>query len=60
MTSQLQTLCEECDKNITMSGSKICLICDPDMDAIIEEGATRKTPYLCDQCFKKHTENHKK
>ncbi len=51
--------CENCGSDITMSGSEMCPICDPDVDVIIEGGVKQKSPYLCHKCFKKHMEEHR-
>ena len=51
--------CEKCGKNTTMSGSQICSICDPDIEAVIECRVALKSPHLCDGCYKTHCEEHK-
>ncbi|MEX0918463.1 MAG: hypothetical protein WDZ85_00625 [Candidatus Paceibacterota bacterium] len=50
--------CEECDRDISLSGAPVCRICDPDLDAIIERRATIRGPRLCGQCFAKHRARH--
>jgi NMD protein affecting ribosome stability and mRNA decay len=50
--------CEGCGKNIYMTGSKLCPICDFDIDAIIAGTAKGKTPNLCDTCHEKHRKAH--
>ncbi len=50
--------CELCGKNITMSGSQMCAICDPDIAAIIERKVKSKTPKLCATCFENHKKSH--
>lgn len=49
--------CQACGRNISMSGAKICPICDPDIGAILD-GAPKKSPELCDWCFAQHEATH--
>ena len=50
--------CDICGKDISMSGSQMCPVCDPDIMAIIGRKVEKKSPSLCDQCFLKHKESH--
>lgn len=58
MTSSARMKCGECGTDITLSGSQICSVCDPDALAIINGQAKQKTPQLCFACFQKHVDNH--
>ncbi len=51
--------CEKCEANISMSGSEVCKICDPDIMKIINGEVKSKSPNLCDKCFPSHIEEHK-
>ena len=52
-------LCEGCRRDITMAGSRVCPICDPDLMAIIEGEVEVKSPHLCSKCFTQHNESHR-
>ena len=57
MSRPMKMHCEKCGKDITIAGSQICSVCDPDIRAIITK-STPKTPQLCDECFKDHVVSH--
>lgn len=46
MTAKMK--CFRCQKNITMSGSRVCPICRPDPLVDYER---KPEDYLCDDCF---------
>jgi hypothetical protein len=52
-----KSTCEKCGRNTSMSGSQMCRICDPDMEAIMN-GEKPKSPHLCDRCFGLHMAAH--
>jgi len=58
MTPGCKSKCENCGADTTMSGYEICPTCDPDIDAIIDGRAAKKSPDLCEKCFKEHKEQH--
>lgn len=58
MSRPIKTRGQGCDAEITMSGSRTCRICDPDIEAIVDGRAQDQTPDLCDGCFQKHMEGH--
>ncbi len=48
----------KCGRDVYMPGSRICPVCDPNIDDLLS-GGKKKTPNLCDGCFKKHEAEHK-
>lgn len=60
MSRGVATNCESCGKDITMAGSPVCSICDPNIEAILTSGGSGKPPNLCVTCFRAHVEDHKK
>ena len=55
----LKNLCEGCSVDITMAGSRVCRICDPNIDDILDGVVEAKSPHLCGRCFARHMEEHK-
>ena len=51
--------CEKCGTDISMVGSQLCGVCDPDIMKIINKEVKVKSPNLCAFCYNKHLDTHK-
>ncbi len=60
MSRPLRMQCEECQRDITIAGARICMICTPIRKGFeIEDlDAADKGPALCSTCFDKIHGNH--
>ncbi len=59
MSRPIQRACEKCGVDITMDGSPVCPMCDPDVMAIVLRKVESKTPKLCNFCFESHMLKHR-